>query len=121
MPPNRALTLIVIVMGVMIVGGLAVLGVTIAARMAHPARHAGASASTSVDSGSSGSPPRPFVAPPIDVPAGAHVEAIGAGPSRAVVAVALPDGSRRLLIIDLATGRELGQVPLRPASSGLVR
>jgi hypothetical protein len=35
------------------------------------------------------------------------------GSERLVLEIVLPDGDRRLVIIDLATGRQLGAIPLR--------
>jgi len=40
---------------------------------------------------------------------------MSAGSNRLVVEIVLPDGNRRLVIIDLATGRQLGAIPLRTA------
>jgi hypothetical protein len=104
--PARALSALVVVMGVLIVGGLAALAVGVARRAGH-ATHA-PEAPLAVAS-------RPFAAAPIDLPKGAHIAAISTGTDRLVVDVALPDGSQQLVIIDLATGRRLGTVPLRPA------
>ena len=99
--PMRALKILVAVMGVMLVAGVATLIVTIAGRM--PPRQASAT------------PPPPFVAAPIEVPAGARVETIGVGSDRLVLVLVLLDGERQLAIIDLATGRRVGTIPLRPA------
>lgn len=99
--PARTLTILVVVMGVMILAGFAVLGAMIAVRMSHPS-----SSSASL---------RPFAAAPIALPAGARVEAISAGTDRLVIDIALADGDRQLVIIDLATGRRLGTVPLHTA------
>jgi hypothetical protein len=101
--PARALTAIVVIMGILIVAGLAALAMTIAGRSFSANPHRSAIAAS-----------RPLAAPPIDLPKGAHVTAIGTGTDRAVVAVALPDGGEELLIIDLSTGRTLATVPLRP-------
>jgi len=54
-----------------------------------------------------------YAAPPIELPAGSRIEAMTAGPDRLVVDLLLADGTRQLLIIDLATGRRLGTIPLR--------
>jgi hypothetical protein len=35
------------------------------------------------------------------------------GPDRVVLDVVLADGNRQLLVIDLATGRRIGMIPLR--------
>jgi hypothetical protein len=110
MPP-RALTALVIFLGVAIVAGFAALAVGIAGRAArHPATRAAAPPARSQAAGAT-----PFAAPPIDLPRGARVAAIGAGTDRLVLDLALPDGSQQLVIIDLATGRRLGTVPLHAA------
>ena len=46
------------------------------------------------------------------MPAGARIETIGVGTDRLVLAVLKPDGTRELLIVDLASGRRLGTIPL---------
>ena len=97
----RALKILVVVMGIMIVGGFAALVVVIVGRVSH---RGPAPAET----------PRAF-ARPIDIPRGARIEAMTAGGDRLVVGLELPDGNRQLLIIDLATGARLGTVELHPA------
>lgn len=93
----RALRVLVIVMGVMIVAGVAVLAATIVGRVTRPL-------------------PAPAVAAPaIDLPHGARIETMAAGSDRLVLALALADGSGELLILDLATGRKLMTIPLREA------
>jgi len=97
---GRALTVIVVVMGVAILAGFAVLGGTIASRMSHPSARMAAGAGA-------------FAAAPVELPAGAQIEAISTGSDRVVLEIALPDGRRQLVIVDLATGRRLGTIPLR--------
>jgi hypothetical protein len=97
----RTLKLLVVVMGVMLVAGVAILIVTIAGRVS-PNR-----------AGLATSPP--FAAPVIDLPQGARIETMAVGPDRLVVDVVLADGTRQLLILDLVTGRRLGMIPLRTA------
>jgi hypothetical protein len=94
----RALKILVVVMGVMIVAGLTILIVVIAGRLSR-----------------GGPVAAPFAAAPIELPAGARIETISVGGDRLVLDIVLPDGSRRLVIIDPATGRLLGTVPLRIA------
>ena len=95
--PVRALKLLVVVMGIMIVGGFAVLLVMIAGRLSR-----------------GGSAPSPSIAAaPVELPAGARVEAMSIGADRLAVDVVLADGSRQIVIFDLATGRRLGTIPLR--------
>jgi hypothetical protein len=104
----RALKILVVVMGVMLVVGFAALVAVIASRLAHRAPNAAA-----VGASAAGAPP--FSAGPIDIPAGGRVETIGVGSDRMVIDVVLADGTRQLMIVDLATGRQLGLIPLRSA------
>ena len=99
MPSLRALKLLVVVMGIMLVVGFAALVAGVAGRLSRgsPAN------STSV----------PLAAAPLDLPAGARIETIGVGAERLVLAVMLPDGTRELIIVDIASGRRLGSIPLR--------
>ena len=97
----RALKILVIVMGVMLVVGFAALIVAIAARMSR--------------TGPLPAPARAFATRPIDIPRGARIEAMTAGADRLVLGLELPDGNRQLLIIDLATGASLGTIELRTA------
>ncbi len=94
----RALKILVGLMGAMILAGVAILGATVAGRMTK-----------------STPPPQAFTAPAIDIPAGARVEAMSTGADRIVLDLVLSDGTRQLLIVDLASGRKLGTVPLRTA------
>ena len=97
----RALKILVVVMGILLVGGFVTLIAVIANRVAQ--REAARPAA------------QPFAAAPIELPAGARIETVAVGPDRLVVHLALPDGNRELLILDLATGRRLGTIPLKPA------
>jgi len=97
----RTLKTLVVVMGVMLVAGIAVLIVTVAGRVSH--------------NGPAPATAPPFAAPPIDLPQGARIETLAVGPERLVVDIVLPDGTRQLLILDLTTGRRLGTIPLRTA------
>jgi hypothetical protein len=97
----RTLKLLVIVMAVMILAGFAALIVVIAGRVSR--------------GGPAPSLPQPVVAAPIELPAGARIETMSIGSDRLVLDILLPDGNRRLMIIDPATGRLLGTIPLRTA------
>jgi Family of unknown function (DUF6476) len=97
----RALKILVVVMGVMLVVGLAALLAAMAARVAHR--------------GPTPTAARTFSGQPIDIPPGARIEAMTAGPDRLVLALAMPEGDRQLLIIDLATGARVGTIQLRAA------
>jgi len=104
--PVRALTGLVVLMGLMIVAGLGLLATKIAGRASHPVPRPGAATQSFAAN-------RPFAAPPIDLPPGARVAAISTGADRVVVDVVLADGSQELVVIDLTTGHRLGTVPLR--------
>ena len=97
----RGLKVLVVVMGVMIVIGFAVLIAGIASKMSRD--RPGASAE------------RPFGATALDIPHGARIEAMTAAPNRLILELALPDGQLQLVVIDLATGARLGTIALRPA------
>ncbi|MGA7264948.1 MAG: DUF6476 family protein [Stellaceae bacterium] len=93
----RALKILVVVMGVMLVVGFAALLVVIAGRVSR-----GGPAATA----------HGFAAPPIEIPRGARIEAMTAGPDRLILALALPEGGRQLVVIDLAKGVRLGTIEL---------
>jgi Family of unknown function (DUF6476) len=95
----RALKILVLVMGVMLVVGFAVLVAAIAGRVSH-----------------SGSRPRAFVPTVIDIPRDAKIEAMTAATDRLILDLLLPEGRRQLLLIDLTTGAHLGTIELRPSS-----
>jgi hypothetical protein len=97
----RALTVLVVVMGVLIVIGVAALIVGIAGKLSRD--RPGASIE------------RPFGATAIDIPPGARIEAMTASANRLILELALPDGARQLAVVDLATGTRLGTIALRPA------
>jgi len=97
----RALNVLVVVMGVLIVIGFAALIAGIAGKMSRD--RPGASVE------------RPFSATAIDIPAGARIEAMTASANRLVLELALPGGERQLLVVDLTTGARLGTIALRPA------
>ena len=97
----RALKILVVVMGVMLVAGVAILFASIAGRVSRNS------------AGLASSPP--FAGAPIDLPQDARIETMAVGPDRLVVDVVLADGTRQLLILDLVTGRRLGMIPLHTA------
>jgi hypothetical protein len=90
----RALKILVVVMGIMLVGGLAALVAVIAGRLSHNRA------------------PRSF-ATAIDIPRGARIEAMATGADRLALDIILPEGGRQLLVIDLTTGSRLGTIELR--------
>jgi len=95
-----ALKTLVVVMGVMLIAGVAVLIVVIAGRVSQKPAGTGTA---------------PFAAAPIEIPPGARIEAMSTGPDRLVIDLMLADGNRQLVVIELATGRRIGTIPLRTA------
>jgi hypothetical protein len=98
--PLRALKIAVVVMGIMLVVGFAALVTVIAGRLSR---------------GPTSQPATSVAAAPLELPAGARIETIGVGTERLVLAVALPDGTRELIVVDIASGRRLARIPLRAA------
>jgi hypothetical protein len=95
----RALKILVLAMGVLLVAGIVALVATVAIRLAHR----------------SPPPQETVAAPPITLPHGSTIEQMSTGPDRIVLDVALADGSVELVVIDLATGRLVGIFPLKEA------
>lgn len=93
----RALKILTIVMGIMIVGGLAALVAAIIGGATKNRPGATAAFTT---------------APAIDIPAGARIEAMAAESNRLILDLVLADGTRQLLVVDLASGKKLGVIPL---------
>ncbi len=95
----QALKVLVVIMGLMILAGLTLLGAMMASRIGHRSPATAAA-------------PQAFRAAPIDLPAGARIATINVASDRLILDIVLPDGNRQLLIIDLVTGRRLGEIPL---------
>jgi hypothetical protein len=96
----RALKIVVVVMGVMLVVGFAALIAVVAGRVS--------------GSGAGAPAQHPFAPTAIDIPRGARIEAMTTAPNRLILELALPDGERQLLVVDLMTGARLGTIELRP-------
>jgi hypothetical protein len=95
----RSLKILVAVMGLLLVAGVVMLAVAIAARLGHrPAL-----------------PGEAFTSPPITLPRGASIEKMSVGSDRIVLEILLADRSAELVVIDLATGRLIGIFPLKEA------
>jgi hypothetical protein len=92
----RALKALVVVMGIMLIGGFAVLVAAIIGRVSHRV-----------------SPSRSFSTTAIDIPREARVEAMTTGSDRLVLDLLLPEDRRQLIVIDLTTGARLGTIELR--------
>jgi Family of unknown function (DUF6476) len=97
----RALKVLVVVMGVVLVVGFAVVIAVIAGRVSR--------------GGSPASTDRPFATKALDIPRGARIEGMTAAPNRLILQLALPDGERQIVVVDLMTGARLGTIELRPA------
>jgi hypothetical protein len=95
----RGLKILVVVMGIMLVVGFAVLIAAIAGRMSR--------------SGSTSTTTRTFAGAAIDIPPGARIEAMTVGPDRLVLALALSGGGQQIVVIDLVTGARLSTIELR--------
>ena len=98
--PLRALKILVVVMGVMLVVGFAALIIGIAGKVSHRSppvadRHAPLSAA-------------------LEIPRGARVEAMTTAQDRLILDLVLPDSARQIVLIDLATGARVGTIALHP-------
>jgi len=104
----KALKILVIVMGVMLVVGFAVLVVAIADRLAHPRSPAPIAAPTVMAPGGERRA--------IDLPAGAAVLAAQSDGDRVMLRLRLADGGEELILLDWKTGARLGTLDLRAGS-----
>ena len=102
----RALKLLVIVLGVLLVAGVVALGFAVQYRLNHPRPLAAANAGI----GPAGAPS----AMTLDLPPGARVVGAEASGDRLVVRVELAGGSEELIIVNLVTGAPVATVTLRP-------
>ena len=108
---TRALKLVVIVMGVMLIVGLAVVVGTIAMRVSHRAVPAAAPATA----------PVAVMAPSgetrmVELPAGSGVLAVQSDGDRVMVRVALASGGEALILLDWKTGARLATIELKAAA-----
>ena len=99
----RALKILVVVMGIMLVVGFAALILVIAGRVSHRRPEAAAN--------------HPLATTPIEIPRGARVEAMTTAPDRLILDFVLPDGNRQIVVIDLTTGARVGVIQLHSAQS----
>jgi hypothetical protein len=111
----RALKVLVIVMGVVLVAGIVALGFAVQYRVNHPRpAPAGSSVATGPVIGPAGGPN----AITLDLPQGAKVVGAEASGDRLVVRVELAGGGQELIIVNLATGTPVATVTLRPQTGG---
>jgi len=120
----QALKALVIGMGILILIGMGIIGVTIYKRATAPELETTADAVVWEDiDGAASRQVRPsasklpsaFRAGDVTLPAGAKIEDLAVGDGRIVLQLRLDSGARRLLILDLASGVQLGAVDLNPA------
>ena len=104
----RALKLLVVIMGVLLVGGTAALIVAIIDRASHR-----------ITTPTSAVALHGFDSKVVELPPGGRVLEVEAVGERLVVRVGLAEGAgEMLLLIDPTTGARLGTVELRPAAPG---
>ena len=96
----RGLKALVIIMGMLIVAGFAVIVVTLINRSV----------------GGDGAPAKTVAAKPyntkIPIPDGARIVDTEAGDGRLIIHLTLPDAESQILIVDPATGRRIGTIDL---------
>jgi hypothetical protein len=92
----RSLKILVVAMGIMLVGGFALLVAIVAGKLLR-----------------SGNTPRSFATTTIDIPLDARLGAMTTGADRIILELVLPEGGHQLVIVDLATGTRLGTIELR--------
>jgi hypothetical protein len=102
----RGLKTLVIVLGVLLVGGMVTLVAAMVWRGSHPVAAEGAAPRLPAIAG------KPFEST-LDLPAGATVVSMEATGERLVLQVALPDGRRQIVIVDIRTGARLGTIELQ--------
>jgi hypothetical protein len=109
----RALKVLVVVMGMLLVGGTTALIVAVIERARqHLAEPAAAPPAP---------PGRGFGRAVVDLPAGARVIAVEPAGERLVVRIGLAEGGEALILIDARTGAKLGTIELRPGETGAMK
>jgi hypothetical protein len=98
----RALKVLVVVLGVLLVAGFAVVVVTIMGRLGQRAAPAPPAAARLA----------PFGNATVTLPANALVMEVQGAGDRILLRLDLADGSEMLLVLDAATGAELGRIKL---------
>lgn len=98
----RALKVLVVVMGILLIAGFAVVVVTIMGRMTQKAAPAAPAAAHLA----------PFGNTAVTLPADSLVMEVQGAGDRILLRLELKDGTEMLLILDAATGTELGRIKL---------
>src|SRR5262249_19933452 len=101
----RALKVLVVAMGVLLVAGFAVVGVAIMGRLRQPAAPSGAATTAATH-------PVPFGSTTAVLPADALVMEVQGAGDRILLRLDLRDGTEMLMVLDAATGTELGRIKL---------
>jgi len=108
----RALKTLVIVLGILIVAGLGLVGYVLVKR--------GLNSAPPQPVASAAAPAAPIAAETpygpiaIELPAGAKIASTHVTGGRLVVELAMPNGAERVLALDLADGRLIGTIDLKP-------
>ena len=110
----RALKVLVIVMGVVLVAGVIALGFAVHYRLNQPRQAPPGSPAAAAPIGPAGTPS----ATTLDLPPGARVVGAEASGDRLVVRVELAGGSEELIIVNLVSGAPIATVTLRPKTGG---
>jgi len=111
----RALKALVIVMGVLILAGMALVGTTLVKRALNPETPRRMSAAAERGAPSSGSAAeRPYGPVEIALPPGARILRTSAVGRRLIVELELAGGGERLLVVELESGALLGTIDLKP-------
>lgn len=101
----RALKVLVVAMGVLLVAGFAVVVVTIMGRLSQRA-------TPSVAATTAATHPVPFGSTTAVLPADALVMEVQGAGDRILLRLDLRDGTEMLMVLDAATGTELGRIKL---------
>lgn len=104
----QALKALVIVLGVLILVAAGAIAVTIYKRSVHGLAASPPAAEKTEVHGA-------FGTKTIAIPAGAHVDDVATAQDRLVVRLRLADGNVRVLVLDIQTGDELGELDFAPA------
>ena len=105
--PPRALKFAVIAMGVILIVGFAAVFITIGYRVANPERPVDALVG---DAAGSAAAPAAFGTVSLDAPAGARVVGTALDGTRALITVRAGSGPDTVIVVDLATGAEIGRI-----------
>lgn len=101
----KALKTLVVAMGILILAGIAVVGVTLYNRAARPGGLAGDRAAAQTTR-----PAEHPTAASLGLPAGSRIRGLAGAGNRVVVHVELPGGEEQLLLLDPATGQVAGRL-----------